>query len=52
MKFLRVIRAILREIFDEAAYERFCVRTGLTHGQESYAKFRSESDGRRIVKCC
>ena len=28
MRVFRLLRALLREIFDEAAYERFCVREG------------------------
>jgi hypothetical protein len=50
MKVIRVLRAILSEIFEESAYERFCVREGVTRGRESYAAFVR---GRRMrVKCC
>ena len=50
MKVIRVLRAILSEIFEESAYERFCAREGVTRGRESYAAFVR---GRRIkVKCC
>ena len=54
MTFLLVIRAVLREIFDEAAYERFCIRTGLIAGQQSYAKFLDENDSptRSKLRCC
>jgi hypothetical protein len=54
MRFLRLIRAALREIFDEAAYERFCIQEGLRSGRESYAKFLAEnaSPARRKLRCC
>jgi len=50
MKALRVLHAILREIFEESAYERFCMREGVLRGRESYAAFLRQ---RRVrVKCC
>jgi hypothetical protein len=50
MKALRVLHAILREIFEESAYERFCLREGVLPGRESYAAFVR---ARRVkVKCC
>ena len=50
MKALRVLHAILREIFEESAYERFCLSEGVSRGRESYAAFLR---GRRVrVKCC
>jgi hypothetical protein len=50
MKILRLLRTILREIFEESAYERFCAREGLARGRESYALFLT---GRRVkVRCC
>ena len=50
MKALRILQAILREIFEEAAYERFCAKEGVLRGRESYAAFVR---GRRVrVKCC
>lgn len=50
MRLIRVLRDILREIFDESAYRRFCVREGIPPGRESYAAFVR---GRRVkVKCC
>lgn len=53
MKVLRIVRAILREIFDESAYERFCAQKELAPGQESYARFlRRASAARTKVKCC
>jgi hypothetical protein len=50
MKALRVLQAILREIFEESAYERFCMREGVLRGRDSYAVFLRQ---RRVrVKCC
>jgi hypothetical protein len=49
-----VAAAILREIFDESAYERFLVRNHLCPGAETYARFCAEQDktkGRR-PRCC
>ena len=54
MKFLKCLRAVLREVFEEAPYERFCSREGLQVNQESYARFLRESDQTRQKKvgCC
>lgn len=54
MRFLRLIRAVLREIFEEAAYERFCVREGLVVNRGSYVRFLRDADkqNRTRVKCC
>jgi hypothetical protein len=52
MKFLRLLRAVLREIFDEAAYERFCAEHRLTQSRSSYVEFLSKADAERKVKCC
>jgi hypothetical protein len=54
MNFLRIIRAILREIFEESAYERFCARKGVSISRESYALFLGETGQPREpkVKCC
>ena len=50
MRVICVLRAILREIFEESAYERFCAREGVARGRESYAAF---ARGRRVkIKCC
>jgi hypothetical protein len=50
MKSLRILHAILREIFDESAYERFCAREGVGRGRASYALFLRQ---RRLgLKCC
>lgn len=54
MNLFYLIRTVLREIFDEAAYDRFCARGGLGIGRESYAKFLSEnaSSARSKIRCC
>jgi hypothetical protein len=54
MKFFRIIRAVLREVFEESAYERFCAREQIGVGRESYALFLEETDRARQhkVRCC
>jgi hypothetical protein len=53
MKFLRTLRDVLREIFEESAYERFCSREGFPPGRPSYSRFLRESErGERKVRCC
>ena len=54
MKLVALIRAVLREIFDEAAYERFCASEELRTGRESYAKFldKAMQPAKQIVRCC
>jgi hypothetical protein len=54
MRLLRILRAVLREIFDEASYERFCARESVCADRVSYAKFLSEEEVRRDkkVRCC
>lgn len=46
--------AILREIFDEAAYARFLSRGGLASSSQAYAEFRREFDEATVrrPKCC
>ena len=41
---------MLREIFDESAYERFCAGQSLPKGRESYALFLQRRPVK--VKCC
>ncbi|MGC1451893.1 MAG: hypothetical protein WA830_17835 [Candidatus Sulfotelmatobacter sp.] len=50
----RILLATLREIFDEAAYERFLRRTQLTSSAKAYAAFRQEFEEAktRRQKCC
>jgi len=54
MKLFRTIRAVLREVFEESAYERFCARERIGKSRESYARFLHESDlaKQQKVRCC
>lgn len=54
MKIFHLIRVVLREVFDEAAYERFCARESVGKSAESYARFLCESEraGLQKVRCC
>ena len=52
MKLFRILRAALREIFDEAAYERFCKREQLAEGQASYSRFVKQTTAKQKVRCC
>jgi hypothetical protein len=54
MKFIRLFHEILREIFDETAYERFCSREGLEVDAESYAKFLTltAKSCKQKIRCC
>jgi hypothetical protein len=54
MKLIRLLHEILREIFDETAYERFCSREGLEVGAESYAKFLTLTGKpyKQKIRCC
>jgi hypothetical protein len=52
MKLFRILRAALREIFDEAAYERFCKRERLAEGQASYSRFVKQTTAKQKVRCC
>jgi hypothetical protein len=49
-----LVRAILREIFDESAYQRFLDRTQLASSVHAYARFRQESEEARSRRhrCC
>jgi hypothetical protein len=51
---VRVLLAILREIFDEAAYERFLRRAQIESSSAAYAAFcrERESIHERRPKCC
>ena len=46
--------AMLREIFDEAAYARFLNRAGMASSSGAYAAFRKEFDEAKVrrPKCC
>ena len=54
VKATRILLAALREIFDEAAYERFLDRTRMGSSAKAYAAFRSEFEEAktRRPKCC
>ena len=54
MKVFRILRAVLREVFEEAAYERFCLREGVKVNNESYSRFLRETDQlkQHKVRCC
>ncbi len=49
-----LIKAMLREIFDESAYERFLARTGRTRTAASYRAFLKEGETSlaRKPRCC
>lgn len=54
VKAARVLLAMLREIFDEAAYERFLARAQMRSSAKAYAAFRDEFEEAktRKPKCC
>ncbi len=54
IKAARILLTTLREIFDEAAYERFLVRTKVVSSPTAYAAFRQEFEEAktRRPKCC
>jgi hypothetical protein len=51
---LQTIRAALREIFDESAYDRFLLRTHASRSVTSYRAFTRERDAAILNKprCC
>jgi len=51
---LGLIVAVLREIFDESAYERFLDRSRLESSPSAYAIFRKENEQAksRRPRCC
>ena len=51
---LQTVRAALREIFDESAYERFLLRTKAERSRASYRRFMQEREAGmcRRPKCC
>jgi hypothetical protein len=54
LKAAKIAMATLREIFDEAAYERFLRRTQMASSTKAYAAFRQEFEEAktRRPKCC
>ena len=51
-RYFRILWAVLREIFDESAYQRFLHRTGLAHSAASYHAFIAERDAASKPRCC
>jgi hypothetical protein len=53
-KAIRTLRAALREIFDESAYDRFLLRTNAARSVASYREFTRERDAAMLKKprCC
>jgi len=51
---LRLFLGMLREIFDEAAYERFLQRHRVSSSAAAYAQFcrERESGSRPRARCC
>jgi hypothetical protein len=49
-----LIWAVLREIFEESAYERFLLRAGSVPSRESYCAFMREKEAgiAQKPKCC
>jgi hypothetical protein len=49
-----ILVAMLREIFDEAAYARFLNRAGMPSSSEAYSAFRREFEEAKVrrPKCC
>jgi len=54
VKASRILLAALREIFDEAAYDRFLRRTQTVSSPAAYSAFCRERDASRASrpKCC
>jgi hypothetical protein len=51
---LDLVRSMLREIFDESAYERFLERRGVASSHAAYADFLREGHAahERRPRCC
>lgn len=51
---MQTVRAMLREIFDESAYDRFLLRTHASRSIASYRAFTHERDAAMLKKprCC
>ena len=54
MSVLRIFWATLREIFDEAAYDRFLRSRGLTTSPQAYEWFQQDRSAtkERKPRCC
>ncbi len=53
-KAVRLILAVLQEIFDESSYARFLTRARVASSPQAYAAFLSERESAcaRRIKCC
>ena len=53
-RILRTLLAALREIFDEAAYQRFLKRASLASSPQAYAEFLREQEtiSNPRPRCC
>ena len=53
-KLILIVRGVLREIFDESAYDRFLLRTNAGRSIASYRDFTRERDASMLKKprCC
>jgi hypothetical protein len=51
---MQTLKAMLREIFDESAYDRFLLRTHASRSIASYRAFTRERDTAMLEKprCC
>lgn len=54
MTLIQTMRATLREIFDESAYDRFLLRTHASRSTASYRAFTRERDAAMLKnpRCC
>ena len=54
IKIMQTIKATVREIFDESAYDRFLQRTQAARSTASYREFMQERDAAIVKKprCC
>lgn len=54
MSFLRILWATLREIFDEAAYDRFLAKHRISSSEEAFEHFLQERKDyvERKPRCC
>ncbi|HEY4902157.1 MAG TPA: hypothetical protein VIH89_01665 [Candidatus Sulfotelmatobacter sp.] len=54
VRVLRILRATLREIFDEASYARFLQRTNASSSPGAYAAYwrEREASHARKPRCC
>jgi hypothetical protein len=53
-RWLKLLRSVLSEIFDESAYARFLDRRGLESSRQAYADFLQEAQAarERRPRCC